>query len=161
MIGVLGVAVSNYFYYLAIQRTNVATDILMQFFFSSRRRHTRSKRDWSSDVCSSDLTGRDDADVGQPAARAPADDAAARRRHLRQLRRRAAAGRRVERDGARELGADHGEAREADLRGQQDRSEHRVRGNAPGDVALRTDVAGAARVLEAPDRLRQELLRQP
>src|SRR5207249_6684802 len=23
--------------------------------FSSRRRHTRSKRDWSSDVCSSDL----------------------------------------------------------------------------------------------------------
>src|SRR5699024_12689668 len=27
------------------------------FFFSSRRRHTRSKRDWSSDVCSSDLPG--------------------------------------------------------------------------------------------------------
>src|SRR5438105_10399070 len=26
------------------------------FFFSSRRRHTRSTRDWSSDVCSSDLT---------------------------------------------------------------------------------------------------------
>src|SRR5207249_7610456 len=26
-------------------------------FFSSRRRHTRSKRDWSSDVCSSDLAG--------------------------------------------------------------------------------------------------------
>src|SRR5699024_9403397 len=25
------------------------------FVFSSRRRHTRSKRDWSSDVCSSDL----------------------------------------------------------------------------------------------------------
>src|SRR5207249_6336614 len=24
--------------------------------FSSRRRHTRSKRDWSSDVCSSDLS---------------------------------------------------------------------------------------------------------
>src|SRR2546428_9000255 len=24
-------------------------------FFSSRRRHTRSDRDWSSDVCSSDL----------------------------------------------------------------------------------------------------------
>src|SRR5699024_12866481 len=24
------------------------------FFFSSRRRHTSSKRDWSSDVCSSD-----------------------------------------------------------------------------------------------------------
>src|SRR6266511_4866650 len=26
------------------------------FFFSSRRRHTRFPRDWSSDVCSSDLT---------------------------------------------------------------------------------------------------------
>src|SRR5699024_4269111 len=28
---------------------------VLVFFFSSRRRHTRSKRDWSSDVCSSDL----------------------------------------------------------------------------------------------------------
>src|SRR5436305_4712784 len=27
------------------------------FFFSSRRRHTRCGRDWSSDVCSSDLCG--------------------------------------------------------------------------------------------------------
>src|SRR5699024_11872784 len=27
----------------------------IRFFFSCRRRHTRSKRDWSSDVCSSDL----------------------------------------------------------------------------------------------------------
>src|SRR5207248_3553436 len=27
------------------------------FFFSSRRRHTRSYGDWSSDVCSSDLEG--------------------------------------------------------------------------------------------------------
>src|SRR3712207_5350176 len=27
------------------------------FFFSSRRRHTRYWRDWSSDVCSSDLAG--------------------------------------------------------------------------------------------------------
>src|SRR5690606_39622187 len=26
------------------------------FFFSSRRRHTRFSRDWSSDVCSSDLS---------------------------------------------------------------------------------------------------------
>src|SRR5258707_7244744 len=30
--------------------------ILFFFFFSSRRRHTRYWRDWSSDVCSSDLT---------------------------------------------------------------------------------------------------------
>src|SRR5207247_7613084 len=29
--------------------------VLLFFFFSSRRRHTRSTRDWSSDVCSSDL----------------------------------------------------------------------------------------------------------
>src|SRR5204863_1725809 len=29
------------------------------FFFSSRRRHTRSLRDWSSDVCSSDLSPHD------------------------------------------------------------------------------------------------------
>src|SRR5256884_2380778 len=28
---------------------------VMFFFFSSRRRHTRCSRDWSSDVCSSDL----------------------------------------------------------------------------------------------------------
>src|SRR5438874_4049204 len=30
--------------------------MLEWFFFSSRRRHTRSLRDWSSDVCSSDLS---------------------------------------------------------------------------------------------------------
>src|SRR5437660_8968427 len=29
--------------------------IFVFFFFSSRRRHTRWPRDWSSDVCSSDL----------------------------------------------------------------------------------------------------------
>ena len=28
---------------------------MISFFFSSRRRHTRLVRDWSSDVCSSDL----------------------------------------------------------------------------------------------------------
>src|SRR5207249_9310345 len=37
-------------------------------FFSSRRRHTRSKRDWSSDVCSSDLTS-----VAVPASALPGD----------------------------------------------------------------------------------------
>src|ERR1039458_7194676 len=31
--------------------------VLCFFFFSSRRRHTRCLSDWSSDVCSSDLTG--------------------------------------------------------------------------------------------------------
>src|SRR5215813_5517689 len=34
------------------------------FFFSSRRRHTRCGRDWSSDVCSSDLGEAITADVG-------------------------------------------------------------------------------------------------
>src|SRR6266542_5909021 len=29
--------------------------LIFFFFFSSRRRHTRCYRDWSSDVCSSDL----------------------------------------------------------------------------------------------------------
>src|SRR6266513_1448417 len=33
----------------------MSAQILFFFFFASRRRHTRSKRDWSSDVCSSDL----------------------------------------------------------------------------------------------------------
>src|SRR5258707_11944400 len=39
--------------------------IRLRFFFSSRRRHTRYWRDWSSDVCSSDLV---DAPVLQEAA---------------------------------------------------------------------------------------------
>src|SRR5437660_5747274 len=37
------------------------------FFFSSRRRHTRWPRDWSSDVCSSDLVSH--LRIGQGAAR--------------------------------------------------------------------------------------------
>src|SRR5690606_41156810 len=35
------------------------------FFFSSRRRHTRFSRDWSSDVCSSDLVRESRQAVGQ------------------------------------------------------------------------------------------------
>src|SRR5207247_7321121 len=47
------------------------------FFFSSRRRHTRSTRDWSSDVCSSDLVALELS--AQPAATArEAEDALAR-----------------------------------------------------------------------------------
>src|SRR2546422_2447768 len=34
---------------------NLHCSIHFFFFFSSRRRHTRCSRDWSSDVCSSDL----------------------------------------------------------------------------------------------------------
>src|SRR5690625_6646517 len=37
--------------------------MLILFFFSSRRRHTRWPRDWSSDVCSSDLMTMDDIDA--------------------------------------------------------------------------------------------------
>src|SRR6266542_221312 len=33
----------------------ISTRLTLFFFFSSRRRHTRCYRDWSSDVCSSDL----------------------------------------------------------------------------------------------------------
>src|SRR6266403_3227946 len=36
----------------------VHAECVIFFFFSSRRRHTRSLRDWSSDVCSSDLPPR-------------------------------------------------------------------------------------------------------
>src|SRR5690625_5393021 len=36
-----------------------AKTIMFFFFFSSRRRHTRWPRDWSSDVCSSDLATED------------------------------------------------------------------------------------------------------
>src|SRR5690349_22533184 len=38
--------------------------LIQFFFFSSRRRHTRSLRDWSSDVCSSDLIGMEVAALG-------------------------------------------------------------------------------------------------
>src|SRR5690349_18264246 len=40
----------------------------VMFFFSSRRRHTRSLRDWSSDVCSSDLIFRLDNSKQEAAA---------------------------------------------------------------------------------------------
>src|SRR5439155_15367232 len=38
-----------------ILRSYFLTKLVVFFFFSSRRRHTRWPRDWSSDVCSSDL----------------------------------------------------------------------------------------------------------
>src|SRR5690606_40210652 len=36
------------------------------FFFSSRRRHTRFSRDWSSDVCSSDLASNGQQSAPRP-----------------------------------------------------------------------------------------------
>src|SRR5256884_1952161 len=38
-----------------MNRSTATTIGVLSFFFSSRRRHTRCSRDWSSDVCSSDL----------------------------------------------------------------------------------------------------------
>src|SRR6266576_715423 len=38
--------------------TSAYSAALPIFFFSSRRRHTSSRRDWSSDVCSSDLLAK-------------------------------------------------------------------------------------------------------
>src|SRR2546422_7028831 len=43
----------------------------MAFFFSSRRRHTRCSRDWSSDVCSSDLMTVDATPPPSPAQPPP------------------------------------------------------------------------------------------
>src|SRR2546422_7146884 len=43
--------------------TTLLCCLLFFFFFSSRRRHTRCSRDWSSDVCSSDLNQRREDEV--------------------------------------------------------------------------------------------------
>src|SRR5205809_7282187 len=46
--------------------------ICIFFFFSSRRRHTRCSRDWSSDVCSSDLSFTQSCDSSRHLADIPA-----------------------------------------------------------------------------------------
>src|SRR5216684_7604085 len=48
--------VKNYLHNL-VSYSNISVNqyYFFFFFFSSRRRHTRCSRDWSSDVCSSDL----------------------------------------------------------------------------------------------------------
>src|SRR3712207_7792750 len=64
--------------------------ILFFLFFSSRRRHTRYWRDWSSDVCSSDLCGTSppasgplvEPDVGRGTADAALLDGGSPRRRL-------------------------------------------------------------------------------
>src|SRR5439155_6767434 len=45
----------------------IFTLLAFVFFFSSRRRHTRWPRDWSSDVCSSDLRGWTTRESAKPA----------------------------------------------------------------------------------------------
>src|SRR2546422_2658765 len=51
---------SQYSYLLVTLSLHITYEYLLLFFFffffSSRRRHTRCSRDWSSDVCSSDLS---------------------------------------------------------------------------------------------------------
>src|SRR5579872_7129601 len=42
--------------------------VLFCFFFSSRRRHTRCGRDWSSDVCSSDLKALKQVSLDEPSS---------------------------------------------------------------------------------------------
>src|SRR5271157_4803541 len=41
----------------------ISESTVVFFFFSSRRRHTRCGRDWSSDVCSSDLSRDCDVEI--------------------------------------------------------------------------------------------------
>src|SRR5436309_8276949 len=54
---------------------------LLFFFFSSRRRHTRFSRDWSSDVCSSDLTDAPSAHARCARADRRVEDLPVRPRH--------------------------------------------------------------------------------
>src|SRR5256884_1604892 len=49
---------------MCMSAVNIRSIVCRCFFFSSRRRHTRCSRDWSSDVCSSDLVGASGPIVG-------------------------------------------------------------------------------------------------
>src|SRR5205809_3622738 len=70
------------------------TFVFFFFFFSSRRRHTRCSRDWSSDVCSSDLARRPAAParLHHPAARQHYEGARGQRGAERRGQRRSAGG---------------------------------------------------------------------
>src|SRR2546421_1048100 len=58
---------------LNLDTSFIKYDVFLLFFFSSRRRHTRSDRDWGSDVCSSDLR-RAQRHLGLPEADVAADE---------------------------------------------------------------------------------------
>src|SRR5690625_7125441 len=47
----------SYLHYVDYLLVYQKKQVVVTFFLSSRRRHTSWPRDWSSDVCSSDLTG--------------------------------------------------------------------------------------------------------
>src|SRR2546428_4963078 len=92
-------------------RIEIRTRAVRLFFFSSRRRHTRSDRDWSSDVCSSDLD--------------PVREVRARRPHLLAVDDEVVALIDGARPEARQIGAGAGlgEALAPDLVGVEDRRE--------------------------------------
>src|SRR3712207_5255646 len=50
-------AIGNFTWCIDLKLRPHIVSLVLRFFFSSRRRHTRYWRDWSSDVCSSDLAG--------------------------------------------------------------------------------------------------------
>src|SRR5436305_2962697 len=54
-IGYLPTVIHSVSVFAIIGQMLLAVIVSFFFFFSSRRRHTRCGRDWSSDVCSSDL----------------------------------------------------------------------------------------------------------
>src|SRR2546422_5291378 len=58
-----------------VMKARIAAPELLVFFFSSRRRHTRCSRDWSSDVCSSDLSIRQAAAQVEAVVRRGTEDA--------------------------------------------------------------------------------------
>src|SRR5690606_40488552 len=77
----------------AIRSNNTVCRLFRRFFFfSSRRRHTRFSRDWSSDVCSSDLGLPHAPFVG---AHAPSGYGTARRSRAKETRCRRSEERRV------------------------------------------------------------------
>src|SRR5256885_11485017 len=56
----------------------VSRSVLLVFFFSSRRRHTRLQGDWSSDVCSSDLQPPEEPVTMPSGSLSPAETTAAK-----------------------------------------------------------------------------------
>src|SRR2546429_2270574 len=55
VVGIIGVLIEILLPAISRARTASRRVVCLSVFFSSRRRHTRCSRDWSSDVCSSDL----------------------------------------------------------------------------------------------------------
>src|SRR5690625_7601435 len=105
------------------------------FFFSSRRRHTRWPRDWSSDVCSSDLTiaglvtglQRKMTKNGNPWAIATVEDRSEERRVGKECRARGAAGEERKKEGRERREGQRGEGDRRKVRAGASRSNSGVR----------------------------------